>query len=199
MMRKASQKKGVEPNFSSQVIGLGILFLLLVGYIIYFFNINFNSNMGRIGKFPLYCFEVKGEVSEPGVYFFPFPPNINQLFAAANGFQETKLLMNSKVIPDPGALIFIKKTSPGIEVKFDSMEARKKIILGIPLNINTATAEEFSAIPGIGLGIGNKIVEFRNNQGKFFNLEDLKKINGIGNKRLRKIKKYLTVDSETFY
>ncbi|MCX8012202.1 MAG: helix-hairpin-helix domain-containing protein [Desulfobacterota bacterium] len=196
MKRKAALKEEIKPDFSPLLIGVGILFLLLGGNIIYFFNIN-TRLVQIVEKFPPYCFEVKGEVSNPGIYFFPSPLCAGEILAIADNGQRTKFLIDPAVTLSSGSSLWAKETSRGMEVKFASIEARNKIILGIPLNLNTATAEEFSAIPGIGLSIGEKIVAFRDIYGNFSNLEELKAIKGIGEKKFKRIKKYIMVNSET--
>jgi comEA protein len=67
----------------------------------------------------------------------------------------------------------------------------------IPLqkvNLNTATAPELLRIKGIGPVTANKIIEYRNNHGKFNSLEELKNVKGIGDKTLEKIKGEVTIE-----
>ncbi len=48
-----------------------------------------------------------------------------------------------------------------------------------PLDINTATAEELTALPGIGTAKAEAIVAFRQEHGPFAALEDVAAVNGI--------------------
>jgi len=61
------------------------------------------------------------------------------------------------------------------------------------VNINTATAEELSSIPGIGKVTAQRIIEYRRKYGKFYSINDLLKVKGIGASSLEEIKPYITV------
>ena len=62
------------------------------------------------------------------------------------------------------------------------------------ININTATKTDLEAIRGIGPKTAEKIVEYRQEHGRFKRVEDIMKVNGIKEKGLEKIKIYLTVE-----
>ena len=62
------------------------------------------------------------------------------------------------------------------------------------VNINTATAEELTTLPGIGETIAQKIVEFRTANGSFRRSEHLMLVDGISEKRFRQIKAYIRVE-----
>ena len=59
------------------------------------------------------------------------------------------------------------------------------------ININTARLKELKSIPYIGEKLAYKIIEYRNNFGKFNSIEDLKKIKGIKDKKINIIKEYI--------
>jgi competence ComEA-like helix-hairpin-helix protein len=62
-----------------------------------------------------------------------------------------------------------------------------------PVNINTATSEELQQVPGIGPATAQKILQMRKSYGPFKSVDDLLAIRGLGQKRLDKMRKYLTV------
>jgi competence protein ComEA len=62
-----------------------------------------------------------------------------------------------------------------------------------PLNINTATAEQFEALPGLGAKTAARIVEYRQKNGGFKKLEDLMNVRGIGEKNFLRLKPLLTI------
>ncbi len=62
------------------------------------------------------------------------------------------------------------------------------------VDINTATAEQLIALPGIGPVTAEKIVAFRDENGPFETAEDLLQVRGIGEKKLARIRVYLHVD-----
>ena len=61
------------------------------------------------------------------------------------------------------------------------------------LNINKATEQEFQDLPGIGPSLASKIIEYRNKNGKFLSVEDIKNVNGIGESKYENIKEKLCV------
>lgn len=61
------------------------------------------------------------------------------------------------------------------------------------VNINTADEVELDSLPGIGPSIAKKIVDYRNENGKFNNIEDIKNVSGIGDAKYEDIKNYITV------
>ena len=61
------------------------------------------------------------------------------------------------------------------------------------ININTASAEELTALLGIGPSYAQRIVEHREKNGPFKKVEDLLNVRGIGEKTFEKIRDRLTV------
>jgi competence protein ComEA len=56
------------------------------------------------------------------------------------------------------------------------------------VNINTASAEQLEALPGIGGVTAERIVSYRTENGPFASVDDLVKVKGIGSKTLDKIR-----------
>jgi competence protein ComEA len=75
-------------------------------------------------------------------------------------------------------------------VGVDSTEAA----LSGPLNINTATAEQLEALPGIGPAIAKRIVDYRDAHGPFANIEAIQNVSGIGPAIFGQIKDLITVN-----
>ncbi len=61
------------------------------------------------------------------------------------------------------------------------------------LNLNLATSEELEKLPGIGPVIAQRVLEYRNAKGSFQSVEQLKEIQGIGDKKYLRIKDLLYV------
>ena len=61
------------------------------------------------------------------------------------------------------------------------------------VNINTASAAEFEALPGIGAKTAARIVEYRQKNGPFKKVEELMNVRGLGEKNFLKLKAQLTV------
>jgi len=62
------------------------------------------------------------------------------------------------------------------------------------ININTATKEQLTLLPGIGGTLAQRIVDYRTDNGLFVSVDDLKQVSGIGEKKLEQIKSYIKVD-----
>lgn len=62
------------------------------------------------------------------------------------------------------------------------------------VDINKANASELASVPGIGPKIADRILEYRNKNGKFKSKEEIMNVKGIGQKKYEKIKNYITVE-----
>ena len=62
------------------------------------------------------------------------------------------------------------------------------------ININSATVEELAKIPGLNQELAEKIVEVREENGEFVDIDELLDIDGIDMKLLRQLKKYIKVE-----
>lgn len=56
------------------------------------------------------------------------------------------------------------------------------------VNINTADEKELDSLPGIGPAMAKRIIEYRETEGSFQRIEDIKKIKGIGEAKFAKIR-----------
>ena len=64
-----------------------------------------------------------------------------------------------------------------------------------PLNINTATIPELDELPGIGVVLAQRIVDYRTTHGGFKAVEELTKVSGIGDAKLMEILDLITVET----
>ena len=62
-----------------------------------------------------------------------------------------------------------------------------------PVDINTATAEQLDALPGIGPATATKIVADRQANGPFKSIDDLGRVAGIGPKKLEDMRALIVV------
>ena len=71
---------------------------------------------------------------------------------------------------------------------------KPKKTVKLPLHINTASAEDLCALQGVGPKLAEKIIERRTASGPFKGPSDLKKVHGIGNKKLEKMLQSIIFD-----
>lgn len=139
--------------------------------------------------------EVKGEVKKPGVYVLEYGSRVKDVIDMAGGFTDSAdsgSLNLVKKLKDEDCLIIHKKgeavsTSGTASGGIISGESDEKI------DINTATLEELDKIPGIGPVTAQKIIDYREKNGPFKTIQDLKKVGRIGDKTLEKIKDKIVV------
>ena len=62
-----------------------------------------------------------------------------------------------------------------------------------PVDLNAAGEAELQSVPGIGKSLATRIVQFREKNGAFKSVDDLLKVQGIGEKSLEKLRPFLTV------
>ena len=62
-----------------------------------------------------------------------------------------------------------------------------------PVDLNTAASSALESVPGIGKSLSQRILAFRDKNGPFQNVDDLLKVQGVGEKSIQKLRPYLTV------
>jgi competence protein ComEA len=62
-----------------------------------------------------------------------------------------------------------------------------------PIDINTADSATLETVPGIGKSLSQRILAFREKNGPFQSVDDLLKVQGVGEKSIQKLRPYLMV------
>lgn len=97
-----------------------------------------------------------------------------------------------------GILIAYSLNQPVIYQRYDialksDLQAETSKQVEFPVNINTATYEELSAVPNIGATKASAILEYRDKIGAYTSVEQIMDIRGIGESTYYEIAGYLTV------
>ena len=72
-------------------------------------------------------------------------------------------------------------------------ETEPEETVSFPVNINTADADTLTALPGIGQVLAERIVAYRRQNGSFRAIEEITKVEGIGEKKAEAILDLITV------
>ena len=155
---------------------------------------------------------VCGAVREPGVYELNAGSRLDDAVRSAGGFDDEadRTYVNLAAFCEDGIKLYIPTLQ---EVKEQSMRDGSPALAegsglagGFPgsgmdraaadnglININTASKEELTSLPGIGGGYADRIIAYRSEKGAFKSIEDIMKVSGIKDKLFSKIKDKITV------
>jgi len=124
--------------------------------------------------------------------FFNFTPHETKalLFLLLALLVGSGITLYKKTHPQfaPELMVERKKTDPLPQTESPSGEAQEKI------DLNKATSFELQLLPGVGPQLSRRIIEYREANGKFHQIEELMQISGIGLKTFKQIKDYITVE-----
>ncbi|MBI3493715.1 MAG: helix-hairpin-helix domain-containing protein [Acidobacteria bacterium] len=90
------------------------------------------------------------------------------------------------------SLLALQPNSAAAQNKTSPRAAAKPAATTI-VNINTASASDLEALPGIGAKTAARIVEYRQKNGPFKKVEELMNVRGVGEKNFLKLKPQITV------
>lgn len=142
--------------------------------------------------------QVIGVVRSPGLYTFYLQPSVKEVIERAGGLEQNPLpssdLLSQKV-PTGTKLLVTPKPDGTNEVKIVPMTNPERLLLGIPMPLNTATEQNLELIPGIGPSLALRIVSFRGKNRPFKAVSELEDVEGIGEKKLKEIAPYVTVEN----
>ena len=180
-------------SFSQQrILFIAVLFILVVLYFRFYYHPLPIPSKEIVREFVV---EVLGEVSSPGIYVFQNSPTLEEAIEKAGGLKGNTFLettLSSEVL-ETGTLITVVKES-NIKIKLERMQANKLLVFSIPLDINRASIEDFCLIPGIGESLAQEIVDYRERRKGFRSIEELKNVNGIGEKKWENLKTFFSVN-----
>ena len=167
--------------------------------------------------------DIKGAINNPNVYKIEENSRVIDVINLSGGLREdadTSTINLSKKVKDEMFIIIYtkdeidkykgKNTSASKineqlnkeiviidennDAKLDiKTENNKEQIKDTKININTASKEELLTVTGIGESKAVAIIKYREENGEFQTIEDIKNVTGIGDSLFEKIKEYITV------
>ncbi len=141
--------------------------------------------------------DMTGEVVKPGVYKLAKGSRIADAFIVSGGLAVNadrswveKNINRAEVISDGMKIYIPKKNDQFLMSNYKTIT--NSDILGVQksniININTAGVEELDKLDGVGPAIAGRIIDYRNQNGGFKDINELKLVSGIGDKMFEKIK-----------
>jgi competence protein ComEA len=138
---------------------------------------------------------IAGDVPYPGIYRQDAPGTVEELIRhTAPGLEP--LLTGSRLLSMPladGDVITITRgQGRGATVARTTMPARERMVLGIPLIPSQMTAADWEALPGIGPALTERIMTYDRQSGGIRTLDDLRRVDGIGEQTINKLRPLFT-------
>ena len=207
-------------NFSNQekiTIILLLIVIIIGGGIFLYKNINsednftinsvsdISENSPAIQKeVPPLIVHITGAVKNPGVYQLKSSDRIVDAVKIAGGeTEEANLdLINLAALLKDGQKIIVpykiynengEETNKNIDNNAEAMYSSSSGSISGKININTANAIMLQALPGIGPVLSERIIEYRNQNGLFGIIDDIKDVSGIAEKKFEGIKDLICV------
>lgn len=128
--------------------------------------------------------DVDGAVNKPGVYELNSGDRVIDAINMAGGFTEsayTKSINKARVLVDGEKIYISTQDEYMIESETNNL-----------ININTASINDLMSLPGIGEIYAERIIDYRKNKA-YGSIEEIKNIEGIGDKTFEKIKDLITI------
>lgn len=152
--------------------------------------------MNRVAEVELIEVYVSGEVNKPGVYKLEEGSRVYEAVELAGGVSEKADIMlydmARKLVDEDTVYLPARGENAGLDTGrgINSMASPRTSLL----NINKASAAEMAEkLNGIGPALSQRIVDYRNSNGPFKTIEEIKNVSGIGDKRFEDIKASICV------
>ncbi|MGH2935145.1 MAG: ComEA family DNA-binding protein [Gaiellaceae bacterium] len=127
--------------------------------------------------------DVAGAVARPGLYHLATGTRIADALAAAGGATRTAdiTLVNLAAPLADGEQVLVPARGVGAAAAGTASPTA-------PLDLNTATAQQLDALPGVGPATAQKIIDYRQAHGPFRAVDELEGVPGIGPSKLAQLK-----------
>nr|WP_256094691.1 ComEA family DNA-binding protein [Streptomyces sp. EN27] len=128
--------------------------------------------------------DVSGEVHRPGVRRLPAGSRVEDALEAAGGVRagtDVTGLNRARVLVD-GEQVAVG-LPPGPPVAGATAGGGAGAGPSAPLSLNSATAEQFETLPGVGPVLAQHMIDYRTENNGFRSVDELRQVNGIGDRR----------------
>ncbi|MEV7007879.1 ComEA family DNA-binding protein [Streptosporangium sp. NPDC051022] len=128
---------------------------------------------------------VTGKVRRPGVVTLPHGSRVTDALRAAGGVREGAtaggLNLARKLVD--GEQIVVGARGPMAGAAPAPVDPATTVV-----DLNTATPQQLEQLPGVGEVLARRITEYRDGHGGFRNIEQLREISGIGERKYAEMK-----------
>ncbi|MFA7465230.1 MAG: helix-hairpin-helix domain-containing protein [Syntrophales bacterium] len=144
--------------------------------------------------------EISGDPEIRGVYFVPAGTTVSGLLdlAGASGRPGIGAEERARVLADGDRINIGREegSGPGRKLgpKLEKMSQSARFVLDLPMDLNSASVRELMQVPGIGEKTAEAISASRGELGGFGEVDDLRLVRGIGEKKLASFRKYFIVE-----
>ncbi|MBK1811330.1 ComEA family DNA-binding protein [Clostridium sp. YIM B02505] len=146
--------------------------------------------------------EIKGEVKKPDVYYLDEGSIVKDLIQQAGGLSEKAditAVNQAKKLVNNECIIINNKDQVNSNIVNKDINKEVSVSAAVSesdsiININTASKDDLDKIPGIGAVTAEKIIEYREKNNGFKSIEDIKKVDRIGDKMFEKIKDKISIN-----
>lgn len=132
---------------------------------------------------------IDGEIKRSGTYVLEENTTLEELISVAGG-----LTTNADECAFDTTYLLEDKATFYIAPKYDHSDVCSMEPI-VKANINQDDEEGLQVVKGIGSTVAKAIVTYRQTNGEFKRIEDLKKVSGIGNATFEKVKDYVRLRS----
>jgi len=140
---------------------------------------------------------VEGQVELPGVYELPQESRVMNAIEAAGGLTagaDRSQVNLAKKINDEEQIYIPKEGEIRLETQGQTGANNGASPGGKLVNINQASKEELTTLPGVGPALAERILAYRRDHGSFKGIEDIMQVSGIGEKKFEALKEYITTN-----
>jgi len=151
---------------------------------------------GPVGLNKGFFVELRGDIRRPSLMHYVKALPVRQVIQDGGGLASNRPLSAveaTQVLYRDATLEIGYHPEQGAFVRPGPLSNRARWILGRPIVLNQAAAEDLDRLPGVGPGLARRIIACREAQRGFSSLEELKQVEGLKEKTFDKIKNLLTL------
>jgi competence protein ComEA len=138
---------------------------------------------------------ISGAVYKPGVFKAPTNARVFDIVAMAGGLTpeaDTAKINMAQSVKD-GMHIHIVESMATQNQSNSTAITSNKTRTDNKININSADKSELDGLPGVGPTLAERIIEYRQTNGSFSDIDELKKVPGMGSSKFEKLKEKITI------